>query len=454
MYTILGLIETPGQWQELIRLAKLLRSSRPVTQLFLVYDCEQATAEVIAGINQIGAQCINAGGPAENDTRGRVLSATPSMLRLLLRFVRDIFRAPLLLLAYRKLLRRRKVSLVVVTEDNVAGRSRALVAAASRAGVPVLLLPFTIPNPYEAAWILGRRRHYQVRGWFTRLFAALRPNWVLTTATARLLRLPLMQALIIELTRLAPARPWIDNEGPATIAVESRAMMKHYSAMGFSDRQLVLTGSLVDEVLEASSRDRAHRQAELRRRFTLNDRPLLLCALPPDQLTNAGAVGEFSEYGALIEAWTAALAAVARKFAVLVRPHPRITATMLDPLRRAGIAICWDDTATLVPLCDLYVASISATIRWAIACGRPVVNYDVFQYRFNDYEGVPGIITVNDLAAFNKALGGLADAPERLAAMTSAQSAIAADWGWLDGQSSGRILALADRLLAGINRTA
>lgn len=451
MQTILGLVETPGQYQDLIRFATLLRASRPVTQLFLVYDCGHATAEVIAGINQIGAQCINAGGPTENETRRRALSVTPSMLRALFRFVRDIFRAPLLLAAYRKLLQRRKIDLVVVTEDNVAGRARALVAAAIRAGVPVLLLPFTVPNPYEAARILGRRRAYQVRGWFSRLFAALRPNWVLTAPEGRLLRLPVMQAAVIELAGLAPARPWIDNEGPTTIAVESRAMMKHYGAMGFSQRQLVLTGSVADEVLETSLRERTQRQGELRRRFALIDRPLLLCAFPPDQLTNAGALSEFSDYGALVEAWTASFAAVAGKFAIVVRPHPRIAASMLDPLRRAGLAICWDETATLVPLCDLYVASISATIRWAIACGRPVLNYDVFQYRFDDYVGVPGIITVNDLAAFKKALADLAGAPEKLAAMTSAQATVAADWGCLDGKSDSRILALAGRLLAGAN---
>src|SRR5438309_1667855 len=86
--------------------------------------------------------------------------------------------------------------------------------AVPRMGVPVLLLPFTIPNPYEAAVILGRRRAYQVRGPIGRLFAALRPQWVLGTSEGRKIRLPVAQALMIEMARLAPARPWIDNDGP------------------------------------------------------------------------------------------------------------------------------------------------------------------------------------------------------------------------------------------------
>ena len=127
---------------------------------------------------------------------------------------------------------------------------------------------------------------------------------------------------------------------------------------------------------------------------------------------------------------------------------------MLAPLRQANLAICWDDTATLVPLCDLYVASISATIRWAIACGKPVVNYDVFQYRFDDYDGVPGNILVNDIATFQQALSELGANPDRLAALATAQSTVAPGLGRLDGASSRRMLALIDRLLVPANRQA
>ncbi len=447
MHTVLHLIETPGQFQELGRFARLLQQSRPVSQLFLVYDCGPATAQVLAGIEQIGAERLNAGGPAENETRRRTLDATPAFLRSMLRFVRGTFRAPVLFAQYRRLLRSRKVDLVIVTEDNVAGRSRALVEAATRAGIPVLLLPFTIPNSDEAARLLGHQPSYQARGPIARLFASLRPNWVHEAIGGPLLRMPWPQALVVELAGLAPKRPWIDNEGPATIALESRAMMKHYAALGFSERQLAVTGSLADETIEISMRERAKRQAELRHRFALSDKPLLLCALPPNQLAGGITIDEFSSYEALIEAWAAALTKVSKQFAVVVRPHPRIAEPALEPVRRAGLAIAFDDTATLVPLCDLYVASISATIRWALACGIPVLNYDVFQYRLDDYKDAAGMVTVHDLAAFNQVLAELAGSAEKLAAMRAAQSSTAADWGCLDGQSGARVLALADRML-------
>jgi hypothetical protein len=443
MSTLLGLVETPGQYQELIRLAELLQPSAQISQRYLVYDCGPATAQVIEGFERTGAQCIVAGGEGVNRMRRWALA--DASWRALVRSLRDTLRPLYLLRAYGKLLRLHNVDLVVVTEDSVAGRSRALIEAAARAKVPVLLVPFTIPNPYEAARILGRGRAYQV-GWLARILAALKPAWILQAAEGRLIRVPVGQAIMNELVGIAPARPWIDNTGPATIAVESRAMMKLYRTMGVAERQLALTGSLADHVLELSLRERAGRQSELRERFRLNDKPLLLCALPPDQLTHGGAISEFESYAELLAAWTAALRSAADSFAVVVRPHPRIDEPTLETLRQAGLAICQDDTATLVPLCDLYVAAISATIRWAIACGKPVLNYDVYRYRFDDYVGVPGIVNVFDVAAFKQALADLAN-PQRLASMTAAQETVGPDWGCFDGESGRRIQALIGDLL-------
>ena len=41
--------------------------------------------------------------------------------------------------------------------------------------------------------------------------------------------------------------------------------------------------------------------------------------------------------------------------------------------------------ASLVAISDMYVASVSSTIRWAILAGIPVINYDVYQYGYEDF---------------------------------------------------------------------
>ena len=51
-------------------------------------------------------------------------------------------------------------------------------------------------------------------------------------------------------------------------------------------------------------------------------------------------------------------------------------------------------------MCDIYVACLSSTIPLAIACGKPVINYDVYRLSNSHpsyaYADSPGVITVTN----------------------------------------------------------
>lgn len=444
--TVLFLVETPGQFAELERLSRLLADHRAVEQVYLVYDCGEATQTIVARVRELGATFANAS-PSQAGKALRGAAHVSYGLGRIVRYIRDLVHLPVFAAKFRRILR--GVDLVVVAEDSVGSRSRALVAAAERLHVPVLLLPFTIVNPDEAASVVRYHPSHLVLRPDQRAFAWLRPRWVREAGRRRLLRVPLGKAVMLELAGLAPPDPWVDNRGPAVIAAESRAMQRRYRALGIPDEQIVLTGSLVDPVLESGIKRRGELRAKLKQRLGLPDRPLLLCALPPDQFRlGPPAACAYSSYPQLLESLLSSLKRISVTFAVVVRPHPRMTAVDLERLNDSGVAVTRDDTASLIPLCDLYVASGSATIRWAIACGRPVVNYDVYRYGYDDYANVTGVLPVDEAGAFDAILGNLVTSPDRLAALADAQADAASEWGCLDGGSEPRLLALYDRLMA------
>ena len=103
----------------------------------------------------------------------------------------------------------------------------------------------------------------------------------------------------------------------------------------------------------------------------------------------------------------------------------------------------------MVPACDIYVASISSTIRWAIACGKPVLNYDVYRYRYTDFLNVPGVLATEEQAEFRAMLQHLVDDPGYRRCLAGKQGTVASHWGLLDGRAGERMLALVDQL-AGI----
>jgi hypothetical protein len=134
---------------------------------------------------------------------------------------------------------------------------------------------------------------------------------------------------------------------------------------------------------------------------------------------------------------------------VVLRPHPRLTDEEIGHLENFGVKVSRWDTATLVPLCDLFVASVSATIRWAIACGKPVVNYDVYQMHYEDYKNVDGVLTVFSKKDFSQSITRLTSDAAYYQQVSKLQKKEMSKWGRLDGKSSERMLKLFDDVISG-----
>jgi hypothetical protein len=342
------------------------------------------------------------------------------------------------------LFRQRPYVALVMSEDNVELDTAVWIAVARRHGVRSVIVPFTISNTAEFAESYVNWEPYQVEAnEKNRLAAALFPAWTLRYKKRRFVRAEPPKIVAVESLGLTPPNPWLLNSGYAdTIAVESAAMYDYYRAAGIPSAQLVSTGSLADDVIAAALTTIPQRRRALLQEFGCDDdTPLLLCGLPPDQKTYDRPGCEFTSFDDMLAFWGDCLKSVTG-WNVIIRPHPKTPPDRLGPLRERGLNISYADTAALVPLCDLYVAATSATIRWAIACGKPVINYDVYQYGYRDYEGVQGVLLVNTRADFSERLSRLTANEGERAALAAAQEAIASRWGRLDGFSGKRLLAL------------
>jgi hypothetical protein len=335
------------------------------------------------------------------------------------------------------LLKSRPWQAVVMCEDNVELDTGIWIDAAKRHGIRSIIVPYTISNTAEFAESYVGHAPYQLRATpQNRLVGRLFPEWVLDYKGRQFLRSNYAKVVAVEQLNLTPPNPWLLNSGYAdAIAVESDAMQDYYRAAGLPAGQLVTTGSMTDDVMAKVVAEAPQRRQALAEQHGLPaDRPLLLCALPPDQNTYDRPGCEFANFDDLIGFWGDCLAEV-KDWNVIVRPHPKTASERVDLLRRKGLAVSYDDTALLVPLCDLYVAAVSATIRWAVACGKPVINYDVYQYGYEDYRGVRGVQLVNLRTEFREALCGIAGNAARRAELAAFQRADAARWGCLDGAS-------------------
>jgi hypothetical protein len=346
--------------------------------------------------------------------------------------------------------------LLVLGGDMPGYDTSLFVKIAHASGVPVVVVPSTMSNGLEQAEVYYGDPAYHVTGWARNLIAALFPKWVRRHKDKRLFRCPPGRVLAMELAGIAPPQPWIFNSGYAdAIAMESEAMIDYYAQAGMKHDRMVLTGSLSDDAMAGRLRQTAPLRRDLCRQLGFDpERPLILTALPPDflYLTGGRPQCDFQDYRQLVEFWIDSLAEL-QNCNCLVALHPSVDVGSMRWIERAGVRIASWKTANIVPLCDVYVASISSTIRWAIACGKPVVNYDVYRYRYTDFLGVPGVLATEDQQEFRGLLGRLAGDERYRDEIARAQKRAAARWGLLDGQVGDRMLAVVERLSGMAART-
>lgn len=465
MRKVLLAVYTAGHLTELLRIMRLLKRSgryEPTVVFSRFYhgdlerDAALCRAEDVPSLtDRAGVGGESGPGPSHGTVSSRTyagatrlaratLSDLPfpfTMARALARQGRELYLA-------RRIVAGQRPDLLVLAEDSVGYETAALIKAAHEQGVPAAIVPFTVSNALEPAETYFRDPAYNLRRWSNGLVATLYPRWVFEHHGERLLRLPAGQVMAKEWWGLAPPLPWQMNSGAAdVIAVESPIMEAYYRREGLPPDQLVVTGTLADDVLAENLRNaRIERETLCSELGIPRDRRLVLCALPPDHFAISGPQADATDYATLVRIWIQALAAVP-DCNIVVRLHPRTSFDSYKYIEEWGVRISQRDTAALVPLCDLFVASVSATIRWAIACGKPVLNYDVYRLRWTDFADAPGVLRVEDQASFVAILHKLTTDAAFFESVRARQEADAPRWGQLDGRAGERILRCFDGLV-------
>jgi hypothetical protein len=346
--------------------------------------------------------------------------------------------------ALRRVLARHNPDLLVLGGDIVGHDMALYIRAGHELAVPSVLLPGWMASAREPAELIFENTGFLLSRPLNRLLGRFFPQWVYTHKGRTLVRLPAQQALALETLKLAPPLPWILHSGFADkIAVESEAARQYGLAEGLSEAVLVVTGSSTHDLMHGRIVEAKDQRARLCRKLGLvEDKPLFVSALPPDMLYGRGRTEcAFSDYRQLARFWISSLHAAADGN-VIFSLHPSANKDCWDFISGLNAKIAEQPVAELIPLCDCYVASISATIQWAVACGKPVINYDVYRYRYTDYVGLKGVITVEEQDRFLDVLREMATDGQFRDQVAEWQEADAPTWGNLDGKAGERIAAL------------
>lgn len=286
------------------------------------------------------------------------------------------------------------------------------IAHTSNPRLPVALFPSWFANHLEILRTFGGNKKL-VKKNLSPITGKILGNYLMPIETQKsnqryqMIPIRTSEILLRKAFRAEAPKPWILHSGQADIIfVETKMALEYAKSLGFSPKQLSLVGSpYLDEMYEVRRRNVL---TAIKGKQLTSTRPLkILCAIPPDMTAYVDhKIIEFPSYLEFLEKFINSVRRVPES-EVIFTVHPTTTHIERSTIESFGAIISDKPTHCLIVESDLYVASISATIQWAIAAGVQTLNYDVFSFGYPDYESSELVTRADSFSSFENELSKL-----------------------------------------------
>lgn len=342
-------------------------------------------------------------------------------------------------------LKKNPCSIVLLPDNAVGPIWPPLTKACKKLNIPIMIFPFTVCNQEEAIQTL--RNNETV--WFSNNpgISKYFPKWRHTEGEIDILRVPFPHIVAHTILNVVPPDPWHYLSGVSdVIAVDSHATHQYFLKSGIEKSQMQVTGSLLQDTIAGIKSSKDIKSTEFLNQSKLDiEKPIFLIGGCPNQFGSPTVYCEFNEMAEVSVVLRKALDPLTEKFNIVIRPHPNFF-EFGDLLESDKFFITDRPTYELIPLSACYLAFASATIRWALFSSVPVINYDIFNYDFSEYQDRPGIVAVNSFRGFSSAIEQVINDELFLEKLSKDMDDEAHHWGLTGGRNIEIITSTIDRL--------
>jgi len=309
---------------------------------------------------------------------------------------------------FRKVLKARNIKLAVVSNNKLEFLHPYLFRAIRLQGGRIVMLPFGFENRKSYLAKLSRkcpRLHGVICVSMMKLIFG---KWIFHDGTNWRIPVPVHTILSLIALRSAPYVPLSPYGGRAdVILAESPFMLDFYGPLTSGKTQILLTGApYCDSLFNTYSAPDAFSK-KLREKYHIQDSLKLVIVSMPQYMSGywPGATGK-RKYLEFANTFFSDLCDFDSCFVPIVSIHPRMKSEEI--LKIAGshpsIRIVSEEIASLIAVCSFYIACESSTIRMAVACEKPSINYDIYSFDFDLYPVTLGVKTITSRDDFRTTL--------------------------------------------------
>lgn len=285
----------------------------------------------------------------------------------------------------QKIYKKYNPAALITFDDRIPCPEMVFLKLANQHKIPSLLLPFATSS-VESVVILRHHRAYNPNGWHPLKYWVRKkhPQHIIRFNNQLFLFFTPWQCLALAAHRLLHINPWIIGGGDAKkIGVFNKTDQQSRIEEGTPPEKIIITGqAALDELYENKK----------------NQHPNTIIAAVP-HLAEQGLTNWETQQKITLDIVTAAHQAGKN---LILSLHPKSNPQTYQNWVKdhPNVTIATQPLKTILPHADLFIASYSSTIRWAVMLGIPSIIYDPTHMNYDIYQNlvsVPVTKTAADL---------------------------------------------------------
>ncbi|MCU0440311.1 MAG: hypothetical protein MUC49_20670 [Raineya sp.] len=327
--------------------------------------------------------------------------------------------------------------ILLVAEDGI-GSPLVFLKYFNKKSIPIINYPYEYSTIKQLENRALSNEGYEIKKMIEKLLLTIfSKKWIRKIYNKNYTVIPTQEAILYILFRINIPNPWTVHGGISNFLIaESQFMKEHYINEGIDSKKIMLLGNISNDILLQNLNDNNKKKSILLELGLDINKKTILCALIPDYTSTMKC--EFHNYEELVDFWIDSINNN-HKFNIIYQLHPAVSEIHKKYIKSKNVHLSDRSIVDLIPICDIYITSVSSTIRYATACSKPVINYDMYFMNYSDYQSNEAVITIQTKEDFFKTLYSITENRNFYENLVYTQKEQSKLWGMMDGNVSSRI---------------
>ncbi len=347
---------------------------------------------------------------------------------------------------YSDFLKKNNYTHIVTCADGVNGPIE-LLSMAEILGIQIIMLPYGFPLMVDLEISLKEKKENGKLITFKEKYGDLveekHTHWIKRGQNPGSLMFSPEYISILESFGLSLSNPWMISGNLADVlCCEGEENKNHYLEEGLSKDKIEVTGTPYGDIIFNVLSNHVTLKKSFEESSPLDkSKTYLLVSWPTSYHDKYNDKNEFKSYSEMTYHFFKDLVGI-QGLEVLVSSHPAMSAEEVDIIKSTGAKLSHDNLIELIPQHDIFCSFFSSTTRWALACGKLVANYDMYDLGLNIYDNAPGFFNSNKKSDIVEFLKKISDSYEERHKLLIQQGSNKAQWTKIDGEATKRIIDL------------